>query len=123
MFQKEYNELRDDISEYVVRLLDRVRNQQELEIVLNKRGPSHLEKYSKLARLKLALRGDQRKVCQCACVQAIYNIFSKCSTLQNAYNPLELLIYSVSPASVVLLSSMCISFKFIYSWAVYKYLP
>ncbi|XP_050396877.2 short transient receptor potential channel 7 isoform X1 [Patella vulgata] len=54
-FKKEYKELAEQLSEYVVKLLDRIRTQEELEMVLNKTGRSNQEKYESLARFKLAL--------------------------------------------------------------------
>ncbi|KAK3611420.1 hypothetical protein CHS0354_027146 [Potamilus streckersoni] len=58
---REYQELCDNLSEYVVKLLDRVRTQEELEIVLNKTGSSNKEKYKPLARFKLALKYEEKK--------------------------------------------------------------
>lgn len=53
----------DGLSEYVVRLLSRVRTQEELEIVLNKTGNPVDNKYASLARFKLAIRYNEKKVC------------------------------------------------------------
>ena len=60
--QQEYKELANQLSEYVVKLLDRVRTQEELELVLNKTGKSQSEKYTTLARFNLALQYDEKKV-------------------------------------------------------------
>ncbi|KAL3859306.1 hypothetical protein ACJMK2_009531 [Sinanodonta woodiana] len=60
-FMREYQELCDNLSEYVVKLLDRVRTQEELEMVLNKTGSSNKEKYKPLARFKLALKYEEKK--------------------------------------------------------------
>ena len=60
--QQEYKELANQLSEYVVKLLDRVRTQEELELVLNKTGKARSEKYSTLARFNLALQYDEKKV-------------------------------------------------------------
>ncbi|WAR11309.1 TRPC3-like protein, partial [Mya arenaria] len=46
---------------YVVKLLDRVRTQDELELVLNKAGEPSEEKYSSLARLKLAVQYKEKR--------------------------------------------------------------
>ncbi|XP_023930274.1 short transient receptor potential channel 3 [Lingula anatina] len=54
-FKNEYKELADKLSTYVVRLLDRVRSSAELDLVLNKTGRASKERYSKLARFKLAI--------------------------------------------------------------------
>lgn len=62
LLQREYKELADQLSEYVVRLLDRVRTQEELEIVLNKIGPPNVNKFTSLARFKLALQYSEKKV-------------------------------------------------------------
>ena len=62
LLQQEYKELANQLSEYVVKLLDRVRTQEELELVLNKTGKSQSEKYSTLARFNLALQYDEKKV-------------------------------------------------------------
>jgi preprotein translocase subunit Sss1 len=60
--QQEYRELSNQLSEYVVKLLDRVRTQDELELVLNKTGKPDEEKYNTLARLRLALQYGEKKV-------------------------------------------------------------
>ncbi|KAH9494610.1 Short transient receptor putative channel 6 [Bulinus truncatus] len=60
-FKREYQELADQLSDYVVKLLDRIRTQKELELVLNKTGKPHQEKFSSLARFKLALKLRQKK--------------------------------------------------------------
>ena len=46
----------------MVKLLDRVWTQQELEVVLNKKGAANTDKYEYLARLKLALQNREKKV-------------------------------------------------------------
>ena len=60
--QQEYKELSNQLSEYVVKLLDRVRTQEELELVLNKTGKAQEEKYRPLARLSLAIQYMEKKV-------------------------------------------------------------
>ena len=65
VLQQEYEDLCDQLSEYVVKLLDRVRTQDELELVLNKAGEPVEERYSSLARLKLAVQYKEKKVSVC----------------------------------------------------------
>ena len=61
--QTEYLELADQLSAYVVKLLDKVRGHDELEIVINKTGrDSELETYERLSRFKLAIRYNEKKV-------------------------------------------------------------
>lgn len=62
--QTEYYQLADNLSDYVVKLLDRVRTHDELEMVLNKAGKGGTECFSRLARFKLALRYGEKKVNQ-----------------------------------------------------------
>lgn len=52
----------NQLSEYVVKLLDRVRTHDELELVLNKTGKPNEEKYNTLARLKLAVQYGEKRV-------------------------------------------------------------
>lgn len=63
--QREYKDLSDSLSEYVVRLLGRVRTQEELELVLNKTGTQRDNKFESLARFKLAIRYNEKKVRCC----------------------------------------------------------
>ncbi|XP_033754245.1 short transient receptor potential channel 3-like [Pecten maximus] len=60
-FKNEYLDLVNDLSEYVVKLLDRVRTQAELEVVLNKTGRPKDNKYESLARFNLAIQYSQKK--------------------------------------------------------------
>lgn len=62
-FQSDYLALADQLSEYVVRLLDKVRGHDELEKLLNKRKrePDD-ETYEQLSRLKLAIHYSEKKV-------------------------------------------------------------
>jgi hypothetical protein len=56
-------ELADQLSVYVVKLLDKVRGHDELEILINKTGrDSEIETYERLARLKLAIQYSEKKV-------------------------------------------------------------
>ena len=53
----------DQLSEYIVKLLDKVRGHDELEILLNKKGrDSDDETYELLSRLKLAIQYNEKKV-------------------------------------------------------------
>lgn len=62
-FQSEYSTLADQLSEYVVRLLDKVRGHDELEKLLNKRKrEANDETYEQLSRLKLAIHYSEKKV-------------------------------------------------------------
>ena len=50
---------------YVVKLLDKVRGHDELEILINKTGRDpDIETYERLARLKLAIQYNEKKVRQ-----------------------------------------------------------
>jgi hypothetical protein len=55
-FCEEYKKLAHQLSIFVARLLDYIRGQEELEIVLNKTGRPHEEKYETLARFDLAIQ-------------------------------------------------------------------
>ncbi|KAI8790081.1 short transient receptor potential channel 6 [Biomphalaria glabrata] len=71
-FKCEYIDLADQLSDYVVKLLDRIRTQKELELVLNKRGKPDQEKFSSLARFKLALKYKEKKfVAHPSCQQRV----------------------------------------------------
>ncbi|KAI8790073.1 short transient receptor potential channel 3 [Biomphalaria glabrata] len=81
-FKSEYRELADQLSDYVVKLLDRIRTQKELELVLNKTGKPHQEKFDSLARFKLALKYKEKKFvahpsCQQRLVRLWYNGMGK----------------------------------------------
>ncbi|BFZ13049.1 hypothetical protein BsWGS_16088 [Bradybaena similaris] len=81
-FKREYRDLADQLSDYVVKLLDRIRTQKELELVLNKTGKHHQEKYESLARFKLALNYKEKKFvahpsCQQRVVRTWYNGMGK----------------------------------------------
>ena len=62
-WQGEYESLAKKLSEYVVKLLDHVRGNDELDIILNEPvegyGP---ECQGKLARLKLAIKCNEKQV-------------------------------------------------------------
>ncbi|CAF3201574.1 unnamed protein product [Rotaria socialis] len=55
-FGEEYKKLANQLSVFVARLLHNVRGHEELEIVLNKTGLPHEEKYETLARFGLAVQ-------------------------------------------------------------------
>jgi hypothetical protein len=61
--QTEYLALADQLSDYVVKLLDKVRGHDELEKLINKkRRDPHDESYDLLARLHLAIQCNEKKV-------------------------------------------------------------
>lgn len=63
LLQTDYLALADQLSQYVVKLLDKVRGHDELEILLNKTGrASDEESYELLDRLKLAIQYNEKKV-------------------------------------------------------------
>ena len=63
LLQTDYLALADQLSQYVVKLLDKVRGHDELEILLNKTGrASEEESYELLDRLKLAIQYNEKKV-------------------------------------------------------------
>ena len=62
--QSEYLDLSTQVNEYVVKLLDKCRGNEELDVLLNKTGPPDLEMYEPLARLNLAIQYGQKKVSQ-----------------------------------------------------------
>ncbi|RUS88277.1 hypothetical protein EGW08_003979 [Elysia chlorotica] len=91
-FKREYRDLADQLSDYVVKLLDRIRTQRELELVLNKTGRHHQEKYANLARFKLAIQYKEKKFvahasCQQRVVRTWYNGMGK---LERASWPMRL---------------------------------
>lgn len=61
--QTEYLGLADQLSDYVVKLLDKVRGHDELEKLINKkrRDPTD-ESYALLARLQMAIQCNEKKV-------------------------------------------------------------
>ncbi|KAI8790076.1 short transient receptor potential channel 6, partial [Biomphalaria glabrata] len=75
-FKREYRDLADQLSDYVVKLLDRIRTQKELELVLNKTGKPHQEKFASLARFKLALNYKEKKfIAHPSCQQRVVRIW------------------------------------------------
>ncbi|CAG5116513.1 unnamed protein product, partial [Candidula unifasciata] len=91
-FKSEYKSLADQLSDYVVKLLDRIRTQKELELVLNKTGKPDEEKFESLARFKMALDFEEKKFvahpsCQQRVVRTWYNGMGK---LERAHWPRRL---------------------------------
>ncbi|XP_076470184.1 short transient receptor potential channel 7-like [Babylonia areolata] len=81
-FKSDYLDLAEQLSDYTVKLLDRVRTQKELEMVLNKTGDPTEERYDALARFKLALKFKEKKFvahasCQQRVVRTWYNGLGK----------------------------------------------
>jgi hypothetical protein len=71
-FRSEYLDLSTQVNEYVVKLLDRCRGNEELDVLLNKTGPPDLEMYEPLARLNLAIQyGQKRFVAHPNCQQKL----------------------------------------------------
>ncbi len=63
LLQGEYESLAKKLSEYVVKLLDHVRGNDELDIILNEPVEGHgPECQGKLARLKLAIKCNEKQV-------------------------------------------------------------
>ena len=61
--QGEYESLAKNLSNYVVKLLDHVRGNDELDIILNEEGDvPDLQEHGKLSRLKLALKFNEKHV-------------------------------------------------------------
>jgi hypothetical protein len=56
-----------------VKLLNNVRGRDELEIVLNKTGKESEEKYEQLARLDLALKFQEKPVCEALYLLIFYS--------------------------------------------------
>ncbi|XP_052717525.1 short transient receptor potential channel 7-like isoform X3 [Crassostrea angulata] len=76
-YKSDYLALADQLSEYVVRLLDKVRGHDELEKLLNKkkREPDD-ETYEQLSRLKLAIHYSEKKfVAHASCQQKLVSIW------------------------------------------------
>ena len=59
-FGEEYRKLVKQLSRFVARLLDNVRGHEELEILLNKTGLPHEEKFENLARFNLAIQYSEK---------------------------------------------------------------
>ncbi|XP_076470578.1 short transient receptor potential channel 7-like isoform X3 [Babylonia areolata] len=76
-YKRDYLFLADQLSEYVVKLLDKIRGHDELQVLLNKTGAdSEQETYELLARLKLAIRYREKKfVAHPSCQQKLVSIW------------------------------------------------
>ncbi|KAL8589975.1 hypothetical protein ACOMHN_007001 [Nucella lapillus] len=85
-FKADYLDLAEQLSDYTVKLLDRVRTNKELEIVLNKAGKPTVEKFESLARFKLALKFKEKKfVAHASCQQRVVRTwYSGLGRLQRA---------------------------------------
>ena len=59
-FGKEYNKLANQLSIFVARLLDNIRGHRELEVVLNKTGRAHEEKYEPLSHSNCQQKLNER---------------------------------------------------------------
>lgn len=65
--QGEYEGLAKKLSEYVVKLIDHVRGNDELDIILNEGVDGHgVDSHGKLSRLKLALKFNEKQVVHAA---------------------------------------------------------
>lgn len=88
LFQSEYIDLADNLSEYLVELLNNVRGDRELDIILNAAGGASVDlgSFSKLARLKLALHYEEKKVgypIVCFCIRTQLSLI----VLQDTQHP------------------------------------
>ncbi|CAF1047029.1 unnamed protein product [Rotaria sp. Silwood1] len=116
-FCKEYKKLANQLSVFVAQLLDNVRGHEELEIVLNKTGLPHEEKYENLARFGLAIQYREKPfVSHSNCQQKlIEKWYENVSIIKNAHIikrsifylgyiicfPLVVLTYKISPKSKI----------------------
>ncbi|KAK3600930.1 hypothetical protein CHS0354_004139 [Potamilus streckersoni] len=86
-YKNEYLSLADQLSDYVVKLLDKVRGHDELQVLIDKTGrDSHQETYERLARLKLAIQYNEMKfVAHPSCQQKLVSIwYSDLRTLERS---------------------------------------
>jgi hypothetical protein len=86
-FCEEYKKLANQLSIFVARLLDYVRGHEELEIVLNKTGRPHEEKYENLARFDLAIQYREKPfVSHSNCQQKLMEKwYENLSVIKNAH--------------------------------------
>ncbi|XP_048773231.1 short transient receptor potential channel 7-like isoform X2 [Ostrea edulis] len=96
-FKKEYKDLAEQLSEYTVKLLDRVRTQPELEIILNKAGKPRFNQYESLARFKLALFYKEKKfVAHPSCQQKLMKSwYYGMGSLERASWPKRILMFII----------------------------
>ena len=63
LLQAEYEALAQKMSDFVVKLLDQVRGNEELDLILNEQiSDRHADCHGKLARLKLAIKLNEKQV-------------------------------------------------------------
>jgi hypothetical protein len=86
-FYKDYKKLANQLSKFVARLLDNVRGHEELEIVLNKTGLPHEEKYASLARFDLAIQYKEKPfVSHSSCQQKLMERwYADLSVIKNSH--------------------------------------
>jgi hypothetical protein len=94
-FHKDYSKLADQLSIFAARLLNNVRGHEELEIVLNKTGLPHEEKYENLARFDLAIHYSEKTfVAHSNCQQKLTEIwYAKLSVVKNAHIFQQIIFY------------------------------
>ena len=94
-FYADYKKLAKQLSIFVARLLDNVRGHDELEMVLNKTGLPHEEKYEKLARFDLAVHYREKPfVSHSNCQQKLMEIwYEDLPMIKNAHLPKRILFY------------------------------
>ncbi|XP_067652080.1 short transient receptor potential channel 7-like isoform X1 [Haliotis asinina] len=128
-YKTEYLSMADQLSQYVVKLLDKVRGHDELEVLLNKVGSdSEDESYELLSRLKLAIQYNEKKfVAHPSCQQKLVSIwYSDLRTLERAnwflrgiivmcitiFYPVLAILYWFAPKTRVghFLKSPCVKF-------------
>ncbi|ELT87570.1 hypothetical protein CAPTEDRAFT_23127, partial [Capitella teleta] len=75
-FRTDYAKLASHLTDYVMRLLDKVRDGDELEVVLNEETGTSFVAYDRLARLKLALFYHEKKfVAHASCQKRLTSIW------------------------------------------------
>ena len=62
MFKNDYLKMADSLSDFTFKLLDNIRGNDELNVILNKTGTESEEKFHPLARLDLAIRNQEKLV-------------------------------------------------------------
>ena len=94
-FCEDYKKLGRQLSVFVARLLDNIRGHEELEIVLNKTGLPHEEKYATLARFDLAIHYREKPfVSHSNCQQKLMERWYKnLSVIKNSHAAKRSLVY------------------------------
>ncbi|KAI3381524.1 hypothetical protein SNEBB_008688, partial [Seison nebaliae] len=110
-FRSEYTHLANTLSSYVVKLLDKVRSQEELYSILSKTGRDDEEKYERLSRMDLAIKYHEKKFvahpsCQQKLVEIWYSGIHRISKMNNFMNFLFICLY------IFLLPFFCIVYIF-----------